>query len=237
MKCIARQRRRAMNTPGVNNRPEAREATDSWHHCLPLLRNIYRESSAVHSSSLSARSVAARPRAVAPRNQGNSEAGRTAFRVARHTERLPNMGSGLPGLPATRFLHIHIDLVGPLPTSAGYTYCLTAVDRFTRWPKAIPILGITAKTVARARFGCPQTVTTDQGRQFESQLFRSLAKLCGIQLSRTTIHHPAADGLTQSSHHVPRRPTLDRGASPGSPRCPHSIQNGPASVSSRAHLR
>jgi hypothetical protein len=31
-------------------------------------------------------------------------------------------------LPATRFL------VGPLPTSAGYTYCLTAVDRFTRWP-------------------------------------------------------------------------------------------------------
>jgi hypothetical protein len=35
-------------------------------------------------------------------------------------------------LPAARFLHVHIELIGPLPTSAGITYCLTAVDRFTR---------------------------------------------------------------------------------------------------------
>jgi hypothetical protein len=41
-------------------------------------------------------------------------------------------------LPAAHLLHVHIDRVGPLPTSAGYTYCLTAVDRFTRWPEAIP---------------------------------------------------------------------------------------------------
>jgi cleavage and polyadenylation specificity factor subunit 1 len=104
-------------------------------------------------------------------------------------------------LPAARVLHIHIDLVGPLPPSAG---CLTAVDRFTRWPEAIPI---TADTVARAlltgwisRFGCPQTITTDQGRQFESQLFHFLARLWGIQLSRTTAHHPAANGLVERFH-------------------------------------
>jgi cleavage and polyadenylation specificity factor subunit 1 len=29
-------------------------------------------------------------------------------------------------------------------------------------------------------------ITTDQGRQFESQLFHSLAQMCGIQLRRTT---------------------------------------------------
>jgi cleavage and polyadenylation specificity factor subunit 1 len=104
-------------------------------------------------------------------------------------------------LPAARFLHIHIDLVGPPPTSAGYTYCLTAVGRFTRWPEAIPITDITADTVARAlltgwisRFGCPQTITTDQGRQFESQLFHS------TQLSRTTAHHPAANRLVELFH-------------------------------------
>ncbi|PNF23234.1 hypothetical protein B7P43_G18447, partial [Cryptotermes secundus] len=94
-----------------------------------------------------------------------------------------------------------------LPTSGGYTYCLISVDRFTHWPEAIPIPFITADTVARAlltgwisRFGCPQTITTDQGRQFESQLFHSLAKLCGIQLSRTTAHHPAANGLVERFH-------------------------------------
>jgi cleavage and polyadenylation specificity factor subunit 1 len=34
--------------------------------------------------------------------------------------------------PVARFLHVHIDFVGPLPTSADYTHCLTAVVRFTR---------------------------------------------------------------------------------------------------------
>jgi hypothetical protein len=89
-----------------------------------------------------------------------------------------------------------------LPTSAGYIYCLTAVNRFTRWPEVIPIPYITADTVAHAlltgwisHFSYPQTGTTEQGHQFESQLLHSLAKPCGIQLSRTTTHHPAANGL------------------------------------------
>jgi hypothetical protein len=86
-----------------------------------------------------------------------------------------------------------MNFVGTFPTSAGYTYCLTAVDRFTRWPEVVPIPDITADTVARAllsgwisRFSCQQTITTYQRRQFESQLFHSLARLCGIQPSRTT---------------------------------------------------
>jgi cleavage and polyadenylation specificity factor subunit 1 len=64
-------------------------------------------------------------------------------KVSRHTT--TPVGDFTP--PAARFLHIHIDLVGPLPTSAGFTYCLTAVDRFTSWPGAIPIPNITANVV------------------------------------------------------------------------------------------
>jgi hypothetical protein len=46
-----------------------------------------------------------------------------------------------------------------------------------------------------SRFGCPQTITTDQGRQFESHLFHSLARLSGIQLSSTTAYLSEANGL------------------------------------------
>jgi cleavage and polyadenylation specificity factor subunit 1 len=76
-----------------------------------------------------------------------------------------------------------------------------------RWLEAIHILDITAETVSRAmlsgciaRFGCPETITTDQGHQFESQLFHSLAKICGTHLSRTTPHHPTANGLVERLH-------------------------------------
>jgi hypothetical protein len=72
------------------------------------------------------------------------------------------------------------------------------------WPEVIPILDSTADTVACgvltswiSRFGCPQTITIDQERQFELQLFHSLAKFCGIHLSRTTTQHPAANGLVE----------------------------------------
>jgi len=107
-------------------------------------------------------------------------------------------------LPTSRFQHVHIDIVGLLPTSDSFRYCFTAVDRFTRWPEAIPLQDITAGTVAQAllsgwiaRYGYPQTIITDQGRQIESLLFNSLANMCGIRLSRTTAFHPAANGLVE----------------------------------------
>ncbi|GFY27992.1 integrase catalytic domain-containing protein [Trichonephila clavipes] len=49
-----------------------------------------------------------------------------------------------------RFQHIHIDLVGPFPPSDGFTFLLTCIDRYTRWPEVIPVSDISAEAVAKA---------------------------------------------------------------------------------------
>ncbi|MEG2138194.1 MAG: reverse transcriptase domain-containing protein, partial [Oscillospiraceae bacterium] len=36
-------------------------------------------------------------------------------------------------LPDRRFSHLHVDLVGPLPPSGGFTHLFTIIDRATRW--------------------------------------------------------------------------------------------------------
>ena len=102
---------------------------------------------------------------------------------------------------------MHIDLVGPLPVNRGYQYLLTGVDRFSRWPEAIPIPDIRAETVANAfisgfisRFGCPESITTDRGSQFESSLFKILLDRLGCKHIRTTSYHPQSNGLCERMH-------------------------------------
>lgn len=124
-------------------------------------------------------------------------------KIARHTTSPHQTFSE----PNRRLAFVHIDLIGPLPPSQGFTYCLTMIDRFSRWPEVIPLSDITAPTVARAfftnwiaRFGVPDVVVTDQGRQFESTLFQELSKLLGFHKRRTTAYHPQANGMIERFH-------------------------------------
>jgi hypothetical protein len=55
-------------------------------------------------------------------------------------------------VPTRCFSHIHVDLVGPLPPSKGFTYLFTIIDRTSRWPKAIPIAATTTVGCANALF-------------------------------------------------------------------------------------
>ena len=119
-------------------------------------------------------------------------------------------------LPTTaRFQFIHCDLVGPLYPVADpqningepYRYLLTVIDRATRWVEAIPLTTITAENVSRAlvhhwiaRFGVPLYICTDQGRQFESELFSSLCSTLGFVRLRTTSYHPQTNGFCERMH-------------------------------------
>ena len=110
--------------------------------------------------------------------------------------------------PTTRrFDHVHIDLVGPLPESQGNRYLLTVIDRFTRWPEAIPIADMETRTIAKAyvrnwvsRFGVPSQMTSDRGPQFVSEMWTAMSELLGTSLSPTTAYHPQANGLVERFH-------------------------------------
>lgn len=124
-------------------------------------------------------------------------------KVGRHVKTAPEQ---IP-MPDSRFSHIHLDLVGPLPCSQGYTYMLTLLDRFTRWPEVYPLINMTTSTVTKKlleeyipRFGVPQVITTDRGRQFESELFRQLGDCLGVQRIRTSAYHPRANGMVERFH-------------------------------------
>jgi hypothetical protein len=66
----------------------------------------------------------------------------------------------------------------PFPVSKeGYRYLFTAIDRSTRWLKALLVKDLEVATAADAlvsgwvsRFGVPADITSDRGTQFCSQV-------------------------------------------------------------------
>ena len=123
-------------------------------------------------------------------------------KVNRHTT--PEIGEF--EVPAKRFHHIHADLVA-VPASNGFSHLLTIIDRFSRWPAAIPISDTTTATVIDAfchgwisNYGVPAFITTDRGSQFTSEVFQQLLQTWGTKHKMTTAYHPEANGLVERMH-------------------------------------
>ncbi len=125
-------------------------------------------------------------------------------------------------VPARKFSHVHVDLVGPLPASSdGHVYLLTIIDRSTRWFEAVPLRNMEASTCVDAfianwvaRFGVPETVATDRGAQFTSALWSSACTSLGIKHVLTTAYHPQSKGMVERVHRQLKDALHARGAGP-----------------------
>ena len=109
--------------------------------------------------------------------------------------------------PTRRFDHVHVDIVGPLPVSGGFSHVLTCVDRFSRWPEVLPLVDTKTETCVRAfvggwiaRFGVPSQITSDRGAQFASALWGGICQLMGVKQVWTTAFHPQSNGLVERFH-------------------------------------
>lgn len=107
---------------------------------------------------------------------------------------IPHERAPLQPIHADRpFQKVAADITELPVTSQGNRYALVITDYFTRYVNMFPMKDQRAITVAKIIFedyvrqhGVPESIHTDQGRQFESDLVKHLCHLLGIAKTHTT---------------------------------------------------
>jgi hypothetical protein len=107
-------------------------------------------------------------------------------------------------IPQRRFSHLHVDLVGPLQCSNDFNYIFTIIDRTSKWMEAVLLSETSAAVCTKAltftwisRFGVPETISSDRGPQFTSNLLFQLCEMLNISHRQTTAYHPEPNGAVK----------------------------------------
>ena len=103
---------------------------------------------------------------------------------------------------------IPIDITGRHPKSQrGNEYILTVVDHFTKWAEAFPIRSHTATVIVKvlmdhlfSRFGFPKCILTDQGVEFQGEIFTQLCEKMEIDKVRTSAYKPSTNACVERFH-------------------------------------
>ena len=96
------------------------------------------------------------------------------------------------------FEKCYLDVVGPLPvTQEGNKYILTFQDDLSKYVIATLITQQDAETVARTfvervilTHDTPRILKTDQGTDFNSEVFKSACRILGIKIIQSIAFHP-----------------------------------------------
>ncbi|GFX51658.1 protein NYNRIN [Trichonephila clavipes] len=96
-------------------------------------------------------------------------------KVIRSVDKIPITPVSRPELP---FQVVKVDLIGPVDrvSSQGHKYILCLMDQHSRWPEAIPLKSLTAKSTCEAlleifsRTGIPEVIVMDNATNFTASL-------------------------------------------------------------------
>jgi hypothetical protein len=98
-------------------------------------------------------------------------------------------------------------LINPLPAAQGnYKYTVVAVEYFTKWIEAKPLANVTSEAVRKffwqniiCRLGVPKELTVDNGKQFDSDLFKEFCHSIGMKVM-FSIYHPQSNGTVEGAN-------------------------------------
>nr|AAQ56433.1 putative gag-pol precursor [Oryza sativa Japonica Group] len=100
-----------------------------------------------------------------------------------------------------------LDILGPFKRApGGFEYLYVAIDKFTKWPEAYPVVKIDKHSALKfikgitARFGVPNRIITDNGTQFTSELFGDYCEDMGIKLCFASPAHPRSNGQVERAN-------------------------------------
>lgn len=98
-----------------------------------------------------------------------------------------------------------MDILGTfLVTERGNCYILVTVDYITKWSEAYAIPDQSTVTTAEClvsemfcQFGVPEELHSEQGRNFEAQVFGKVCRRLGIKKTQTSPLHPQSDSMVE----------------------------------------
>ncbi|SNX87466.1 related to Gag-pol polyprotein [Melanopsichium pennsylvanicum] len=112
--------------------------------------------------------------------------------------------------PSRPWNSISMDFIEGLPKSEGYDSIFVVVDRLTKYAILTPTYKtITSEQMAKmlkdqvmSRFGVPEHIVSDRGRQFVSAAWKEFTDKLVIHHSLSTAYHPQTDGQTERVNQV-----------------------------------